>query len=139
MPVGKGDEYMEEYRDYFCSNFERELVVEICNHENLGYGCAILYEMILSHKNINDRDKCYPSYNILSKELNMSKSTINKYINKLKEYGYLIIEAGNSKNPNRYYFPKSCMNATNYSKQDIKELFGTDVLDKYDHEDKTPF
>ena len=98
----------------------------------MGFGCAILYEMLLSHKNHNDKDSCYPSYKTLADELGMSKTTVGKYLTKLSENGYLLIESGDKESSNHYYFPKSSLEVTNYTKKDVKELFDIDIKEYID-------
>ena len=66
---------------------------------------ALLYIMILSHKNINDNFS-FPSIEILAKEMDMSKSSINRMLNELYENEFLEIDSGKMGYSSKYYFPQ---------------------------------
>lgn len=127
------------------TKFEDDLIIEINN--KLNFGCGMVYVMLLKHKNKSEgkADSCFPSYNILKKELNMSKTTICKYIELLKKEGYLIVTSGKfnteimQNESNKYYFPKSDISVTRYSEEEYYRLF-KDIIDmNYNDFDENPF
>lgn len=73
----------------------------ICNS---GCDAYALYMTLLSHKNLTD-GKCYPSISTLSEEINLSKRTIYRILDKLTDSGYLKINSGNKDWNNTYFFP----------------------------------
>jgi len=122
------------------TKFENDLIFEINNKTN--YGCGMVYMALLSHKNKKEgmANSCFPSFNTLKRELNMSKTTIAKYINKLQDEGYLIFKSGKfnkesmHNESNRYYFPKSDISVTGYSKEEYLELF-SNYQEEQDNDD----
>ena len=70
--------------------------------KNYGHKCYAVYSIILSHKN-KRYDSCYPSLDLLEKELNISRTALKTCIKTLVDAGYLAIESG-SFGKNSYYF-----------------------------------
>lgn len=66
---------------------------------------AMTYLMILSHKN-KSPDSCFPSYNTLMNELNISKNTLMSHLKQLVDNEYLAIDSGSKSCANKYYFPR---------------------------------
>ena len=141
----KGDKILK--KEVSFTKFENELIFEINN--KLNFGCGMVYITLLSHKNKNEgmADSCFPSYNILKKELNMSKTTISKYLSQLEQAGYIIIKSGKyntqdmHNESNRYYFPKSDISVTCYSEDEYYELFKDLIKPSADNNpfDENPF
>lgn len=66
---------------------------------------CMLYIIILSHRNTQS-NQCYPSINLLAKEMSVSRRTIQRMINRLHEIGVLKINSGKMGVANNYYFPE---------------------------------
>lgn len=132
-------------KDVVFTKFENKLIFEINN--KLNFGCGMLYMTLLSHKNKNEgmADSCFPSFNTLKKEINMSKTTISKYLKQLEENGYIIFKSGKfntesmQNESNRYYFPKSDISVTCYSEDEYYELFKDLISNNKTELDDCPF
>lgn len=132
-------------KDVVFTKFENKLIFEINN--KLNFGCGMLYMTLLSHKNKNEgmADSCFPSFNTLKKEINMSKTTISKYLKQLEESGYIIFKSGKfntesmQNESNRYYFPKSDISVTCYSEDEYYELFKDLISNNKTELDDCPF
>lgn len=70
--------------------------------KDCGHKCYAVYSIILSHKN-KRYDSCYPSLDLLEKELNISRTALKTCIKTLVDAGYLAIESGRF-GKNSYYF-----------------------------------
>lgn len=66
---------------------------------------AMLYLIILSHRNTNN-SQCFPSINLLAREMNLSDRNIQRMINELCDLDVLIVNSGKQGVANNYYFPK---------------------------------
>ena len=73
-------------------------------HE-LGATPYVIYETILSHKNFNSIT-AYPSIELIAREVNLSKRTVEDALKKLVNHGFLLINSGKQGINNNYYFPK---------------------------------
>lgn len=131
-------------KDVIFTKFENELIFEINN--KLNFGCGMLYIVLLSHKNKNEgmTHSCFPSFNTIKKEANMSKTTICKYLGQLEDAGYIIFKSGKfnkesmHNESNRYYFPKSDISVTGYREDEYYELF-KDLTDNKIYIEDQPF
>ena len=65
---------------------------------------AMLYLIILSHRN-GQTGACFPSREVLAKEMNVAVKTISRMLKKLHEGGFLLIDSGKQGCANTYYFP----------------------------------
>lgn len=63
-----------------------------------------LYVTILAHRNALT-GQCFPSREVLSREMNWSSSYIDKNLALLKKKGYIEIKSGMTHQSNCYYFP----------------------------------
>lgn len=70
----------------------------------LGATGYVLYISLLSHRNMATGE-CYPSTQLLSKELNVSRRTIQTQLSKLHEAGFIIINSGKQGVCSNYFFP----------------------------------
>lgn len=73
--------------------------------KNCGANSLTIYMIILSHRN-SKTNKCFPSLDLIAKETNTSRSTVQRAIKKLYEKGFLIIDSGKQGISNSYYFPR---------------------------------
>lgn len=109
------------YKDGRFTKSENNIMLKIIS--DCGSSCAILYLILLMHKNNNNLHGCYPSYETLMTECNMgSKSTLLSQLSKLVEYGYIKIKSGNRSGSSQYYFPLAHQSITNYTKEDYVEI-----------------
>lgn len=65
---------------------------------------ALLYLTILSHRNTKT-NQCYPSKNLLARELGVSVRTIGSMITELHDLKAIKINSGKKGFSNSYYFP----------------------------------
>ena len=65
---------------------------------------AMFYMILLSHRNPKTNE-CYPSILLLSEELRTSVSTIKRWLKKLADKGFIIINSGERGISNTYFFP----------------------------------
>ncbi len=111
-------------------------VLEIrVNKEPLPPQAIHIYTVLMYHVN-NETRKCFPAYTTLESMTGMSRSTIWKYLNVLKEAGVLTWERRSFKGfttSNKYFLPHKPLKEVNLSKQEtfIKE---EKVADKVDDE-----
>lgn len=120
------------YKDGCFVKMEKNITLKIIR--DCGLQCAMLYNVILMHKNNSNAHGCYPSYDTLMQECCISsKSTFLSYLDKLVEHGYLKIKSGNKSYSSAYYFPLSHSSITNYNDEDysyidnVKRKKGTKV------------
>ena len=66
--------------------------------------CMALYIMLLSHRN-TESNKCFPSMALLARELNTSSSSVKRWLKKLADKGFIIINSGERGISNTYFFP----------------------------------
>ena len=71
----------------------------------LGGNCMGVYLTILKHRNTKN-NRCFPSIQLLTKETNLNRKTINTCLGKLEQSGYLVINSGYKGTNSNYYFPK---------------------------------
>lgn len=109
------------HKDGRFTKSENNIMLKIIS--DCGSGCAILYLILLMHKNNNNLHGCYPSYETLMAECNIgSKSTLLAQLSKLVEYGYIKIKSGNRSGSSQYYFPLAHPSITNYTEDDYIEI-----------------
>jgi len=71
-----------------------------------GCNAYVLYLNLLSHRNAQT-NKCYPTREILAKEMNCNSSrNISYLLKKLKDAEYICIEEGQKGQANSYTFPQ---------------------------------
>lgn len=61
---------------------------EILKDKKLSQSAKLAYVILCMHSD-NDTDICYPSYNLLTKEMKCSKTTVIKAIKELVHRGYI--------------------------------------------------
>jgi len=66
---------------------------------------AMLYLIILSHRNAKS-GQCFPSINLLAREMHLSDRNIQRMLNELCALDVLIVNSGKQGVANNYYFPK---------------------------------
>ena len=71
----------------------------------LGGNCMGVYLTILKHRNTKN-NRCFPSIQLLTKETNLNRKTINACLGKLEQAGYLVINSGYKGTNSNYYFPQ---------------------------------
>lgn len=147
------------YKDGVFVKMEKNITLKIIR--DCGLQCAMLYNIILMHKNNLNAHGCYPSYETLMQECCInSKTTFLTYLNKLVEFGYIKIKSGNKMYSSTYYFPSSHNSITNYEESDysyidsVKRKQGTKIqnisesslnnlknrkLEMYELDDDKPF
>ena len=82
------------------SNNELRLkIVKDCGLSTYG-----VYIQILSHRNTSTNE-CFPKNDIIAEECSCSVANVKKHINKLYEFGYLVINSGYTGKASNYYFP----------------------------------
>ncbi|GEM_PF-3807350 len=82
------------------SNNELRLkIVKDCGLSTYG-----VYIQILSHRNTSTNE-CFPKNDIIAEECSCSVANIKKHINKLYDFGYLVISSGYTGKASNYYFP----------------------------------
>lgn len=109
------------YKDGRFTKFENNIMLKIIL--DCGSPCAILYMILLMHKNNNNPHGCYPTYETLMTECNIgSKATLSAQLSKLVECGYIKIKSGNRSGSSQYYFPLAHNSITNYTEDDYVEI-----------------
>lgn len=109
------------YKDGVFVKMEKNITLKIIR--DCGLQCAMLYNIILMHKNNLNAHGCYPSYDTLMQECCInSKTTFLTYLNKLVEFGYVKIKSGNKTYSSTYYFPLSHSSITNYEETDYNYI-----------------
>lgn len=105
------------YKDGRFTKFENNIMLKIIL--DCGSSCAILYMVLLMHKNNNNPHGCYPTYETLMTECNIgSKATLSTQLSKLVECGYIKIKSGNRSGSSQYYFPLAHSSVSNYTEED---------------------
>jgi hypothetical protein len=109
------------YKDGRFTKFENNIMLKIIL--DCGSPCAILYMILLMHKNNNNPHGCYPTYDTLMSECNIgSKATLSSQLSKLVEYGYIKIKSGNRSGSSQYYFPLAHNSISNYTEEDYFDI-----------------
>lgn len=109
------------YKDGCFVKMEKNITLKIIR--DCGLQCAMLYNVILMHKNNSNTHGCYPSYDVLMQECCISsKSTFLTYLDKLVEHGYIRIKSGNKTYSSMYYFPLAHNSITNYEESDYEYI-----------------
>lgn len=109
------------YKDGRFTKFENNTMLKIIL--DCGSSCAILYMILLMHKNNNNPHGCYPTYDTLMSECNIgSKATLSAQLSKLVEFGYIKIKSGNRSGSSQYYFPLAHNSITNYTEEDYEDI-----------------
>lgn len=99
------------------SNNELRLkLVKDCGLSSYG-----VYIQILSHRNTSTNE-CFPKNDIIAEECSCSVANVKKHINKLYEFGYLVIDSGYTGKASNYYFPLEIDLNTNKSIYSDAEL-----------------
>ena len=99
------------------SNNELRLnIVKDCGLSTYG-----VYIQILSHRNTSTNE-CFPKNDIIAEECSCSVANVKKHINKLYEFGYLVINSGYTGKASNYYFPLEIDLNTNKSIYSDAEL-----------------
>ena len=80
-----------------------------------------VYIQILSHRNTSTNE-CFPKNDIIAEECSCSVANVKKHINKLYEFGYLVIDSGYTGKASNYYFPLEIDLNTNKSIYSDAEL-----------------
>jgi hypothetical protein len=105
------------YKDGRFTKFENNIMLKIIL--DCGSSCAILYMVLLMHKNNNNPHGCYPTYETLMMECSIgSKATLSTQLSKLVEFGYIKIKSGNRSGSSQYYFPLAHNSINNYTEED---------------------
>lgn len=114
-------DFEEIEEEYNMSKMEMAISLKIAR--DCGLSCMALYNIIFSHKVSNNPHGCYPSYETIMDECCIgSKSTLTSNLNKLCDYGYLVIKSGNRGSCNQYYFPLASRTITNYTDADLRYI-----------------
>ena len=109
------------YKDGRFTKFENNIMLKIIL--DCGSSCAILYMILLMHKNNNNPHGCYPTYDTLMSECNIgSKATLSAQLSKLVEFGYVKIKSGNRSGSSQYYFPLAHNSISNYTEEDYIDI-----------------
>ncbi|MPM02481.1 hypothetical protein SDC9_48730 [bioreactor metagenome] len=89
--------------------------------KNCGLSTYGVYIQILSHRNTSTNE-CFPKNDIIAEECSCSVANVKKHINKLYEFGYLVIDSGYTGKASNYYFPLEIDLNTNKSIYSDAEL-----------------
>lgn len=82
----------------------------------LNANAYVVYIQILSYRN-TDTGRCFPSHNVIAKEINFSVSAVKRNIKLLEDCGFLIVNSGSFEKhlSNEYFFPKEDFFEMGYS------------------------
>ena len=89
---------------------------------------AMLYLVLLSHRNTKTNN-CYPSKELLSREMGVCERTIGNMLTDLYDLGAIDINSGKKGYANSYYFPA----------EDFYEDFQDDTFQEQPHRRKGKF
>ena len=89
---------------------------------------AMLYLILLSHRNTKT-NACYPSKELLSREMGVCERTIGNMLTDLYDLGAIDINSGKKGYANSYYFPA----------EDFYEDFADDTFQEQPHRRKGKF
>lgn len=102
---------IKDFKIHISKNIALDIIKEC------GYKCFAVYVVILSHKN-KSYDSCFPSLDVLEKELVISRSSIRRHIDTLVDNGYLAVESGKFGKNSNYFFLKEDF----YTEDEIKKI-----------------